>query len=172
MAALDEPPAHHTSAASDGPVFVDASGRRLRRLKLFGIGALAVVAGYVALLLVALIGGPNMAAPYLPFPAAPPAARDLPPSVPAPASVAAGPGVGDSAAAAPLARAAVPAPAAPVLGAPAAPSLSSPVLDHTAPTAPAASNGAGTAQGAASTSPGKSGSAPGRTAHPSAPAHP
>ncbi|NYD79734.1 hypothetical protein [Arthrobacter cupressi] len=76
MPDLDENPVRVQSPISRGPVFVDASGRRLRRVKLAGLAAAALVAGYLVLLLVAFIGGSNVAAPYLPIPV--PAAGDRP----------------------------------------------------------------------------------------------
>lgn len=188
MAALDETPDVHSYPDPAGPVFVDASGRRLRRLKLLWIGALAVVAGYLSLLLVAAIGGPNIAAPYLPFPVNPavpearvaPSPGDAPTSPPVPAPQGSGQGSGDSAAAGLLTRTVLPAPAGPVPGIPEAPPVGGAVAG---PAAPAATIAPGTApnsgQGTAPASPttvqssaGRSGAAPGKTTRASAPAHP
>ncbi|GAB3557658.1 hypothetical protein GCM10027405_02830 [Arthrobacter alkaliphilus] len=174
MAAFNETPDVHSYPVPGRPVFVDASGRRLRRLKFLGIGALAVVAGYLSLLLVAVVGGPNIAAPYLPFPVSPavpearvvPSAGDPPASPPVPASQGSGPGSGDSAAAGPLARTVLPAPAAPVPGATVAPPVGGATV--AGPAAPVATIAPTTVQSSA----GKSGAAPGRTVRPSAPAHP
>ena len=92
MLAFDETSDQPGSAQPRGPVFVDQSGRRLRLVKLLGLGSLGLVAAYVVLLVVAFIGGSNVAAPYLPLPpAAAPAAHDLPSSPPAPASSEAAP---------------------------------------------------------------------------------
>ena len=88
MEAFEETFEQARPASPRGPVFVDGSGRRLQRIKLLGLGALGLVAGYVVLLLVAFMGGSNVAAPYLPSPApaAAPATDDLPSSASAPAS--------------------------------------------------------------------------------------
>ena len=88
MTARDKRSDQPRAEAPRGPVFVDASGRRLRRVKLFGLGALGLVAAYVILLLVAFVGGSNISAPYLPLPAAV-RAPDLASPPPAPASDAA-----------------------------------------------------------------------------------
>ncbi|MHC6220800.1 hypothetical protein [Arthrobacter sp. MMS24-S77] len=167
MVAFDETSDQPGSASQRGPVFVDASGRRLRRVKLIGLGALALAAGYVVLLLVALVGGPNIAAPYLPLPAAS-AARDLPSTPSAPAFNAAGPPVADARPAAPAAPAAFQAPAAPASPVPAAPPINSAATKLGAASAPTATP----APGAGRTSPGKSGTAPGQATRPSTPAHP
>ncbi|MDQ4490288.1 hypothetical protein RBS60_08755 [Sinomonas sp. ASV486] len=62
-----------TSAHEDGgPVFVDASGRKLRLMRLIGGVALLLVAGYLVTIGIALMtGGPNAAAPFLPAAAVP-----------------------------------------------------------------------------------------------------
>lgn len=160
MAAFDETSDQPRSALPRGPVFVDASGRRLRRVKFIGLGALGLVAGYVVLLLVAFIGGPNIAAPYLPLPPAPAA---LPSSPSAPASNA----LPDREAepAEPAAPAAVQAP----VTAPSAVPVAPPINGKRA--VPSAS-GSSTAPSTEATSPGKSATAPGQTARPSAPTHP
>jgi hypothetical protein len=109
--ALDDTSSDQKRAESrPGPVFVDASGRRLRQVKLVGLGALALVAGYVILLLLAFVGGSSISAPYLPLPAAV-KAPDLPSPPPAPASSPAGVPEDDALPAGPGAAVAVPAPA-------------------------------------------------------------
>jgi hypothetical protein len=167
MAAFDETSDESRSASPRGPVFVDGSGRRLRFVKLIGLGALGLVAGYVVLLLVAFIGGSNVAAPYLPLPPAPaaPAARDLPSSPSAPASNAAG--LPDRAAAG-AAPAAFQAPVTAPSGIPVAPLINGEALQHAARFSP----GTPPAPGTEPTSPGKSESAPGQTTRPSTPPHP
>lgn len=60
-------PAH---TAATRPVFLDASGRRQRRVRRFGRLLVIPAAGYVALLLSAALGGPTVSSPYLPLPAA------------------------------------------------------------------------------------------------------
>ncbi|WP_139346623.1 hypothetical protein [Sinomonas mesophila] len=148
------------SARRRGPIFVDASGRSLGRVRVIGGAALAAVAGYMVLLVVAVLGGPNVAAPYLqplvkaPQAAPAPATTGTPapqPAADAPESVA---GAVPAAVAVPVS--AQPAPAAvPAEGAPVA-----------APSAPAA------AVPSAPVDPGKSESAPGQTSRPTAPAKP
>lgn len=61
-------PSRRASRHADaGPVFVDASGKKLRLMRLVGGVALALVAGYLAVVGIALLsGGPNAAAPFLP----------------------------------------------------------------------------------------------------------
>jgi hypothetical protein len=159
------------SASPRGPVFVDASGRRLRRVKLIGLGALGLVAGYVILLLVAFIGGSNVAAPFLPLPAAP-AARDLPSSPVAPASPTTGLQASEPRTAEPAAPAAVQAPVAPASAVPLAPPIDTAARQPAAPRATPAPSTAPTAPGKSGTAPGKSGTAPGQTTRPSAPPHP
>lgn len=58
----------HTEATR--PVFLDASGRRQRRVRRFGRLLVVPAAGYVALLLSAALGGPTVSSPYLPLPEA------------------------------------------------------------------------------------------------------
>ncbi|WAH97177.1 hypothetical protein [Arthrobacter sp. MMS18-M83] len=170
MAALNETSDQPESASQRGPVFVDASGRRLRRVKLIGLGALGLAAGYVILLLVALVGGPNIAAPYLPLPSVPaapaaPVARDLPSSPAAPVSNAAGPPANEDQRLAPVAPVAFQAPGTPPSPIPVAQPINGAAALHAAPFAPAATP-------APPTSPGKSGNAPGQATRPSTPAHP
>lgn len=164
------------SASPRGPVFVDASGRRLQRVKLIGIGALGLVAGYVILLLVAFSGGPNIAAPYLPLPApaAAPAADDLPSSSSAPTSSAPDVPEGSVPSAEPTAPAAFEAPVVPPSAVPAAPSNPPAVppakgaaSEDETPLAPVADPAVKT-----ETSPGKSAEAPGQTHRPPTPTRP
>jgi hypothetical protein len=54
------------------PVFVDASGRRQRRVRRVGRFLVVPAVGYVALLVSTLLGGPTVNSPYLPLPVAPP----------------------------------------------------------------------------------------------------
>jgi hypothetical protein len=167
MVAFEETSDQSRSASPRGPVFVDASGRRLRLVKRIGLGALGLVAGYVVLLLVAFIGGSNIAAPYLPLPPAPaaPAARDLPSSPSAPASNVAGlPGRE----AEPAAPAAFQAPVTAPSALPVAPPINGEAMQHAAPFAPETLPAPGTEP----TSPGKSATAPGQTTRPSTPTHP
>lgn len=54
--------------AVTAPVFVDASGRRQRRVRRLGLLLAVPAAAYIALLLSALLGGPGASSPYLPLP--------------------------------------------------------------------------------------------------------
>lgn len=154
------------AGSPSGPVFVDASGRRLRRVQLIGLGVLGLVAGYVVLVLAAFIGGSGVSAPFLPLPAAagPHDQPSIPPSSPAADSHTAAalsgpaaPPVEQSPAAVPVALAA--APAAPPVGGTAV-ATSAPVAAPV-PAAPTQPGLSGTAPGAAGTAPGSSGTAPG-----------
>ena len=195
MAALVETSDQSRSPAPSGPVFVDATGRRLRRFKLMGLATLGLVAGYVVLLLVAFLGGSGVSAPYLPWPAAAPAGN-VPSPAAAPASNAAAPQAGDALPAggalaagdALAAGGALPAGAAapaaaiapgsgvrepenvvrvPVPSAvPVAPPLNSAVIQPPAAAAPVATPTPSPA------APGQSGTAPGQTIRPSAPPRP
>ncbi|WP_328910457.1 hypothetical protein OG230_13590 [Streptomyces sp. NBC_00234] len=55
-----------TPEGSDGPVFVDESGRRSKSLRRVGWLLAAICAGYAVTLVVALLGG-NSSAPWLPI---------------------------------------------------------------------------------------------------------
>jgi len=185
-------PANHAdpnatlSAPPHGPVFVDASGRRLRRIKVTGLGVLGLAAGYVILLLIAFLGGPNAAAPFLPLgisPAAPAAVPAAPPASHRPTSTAtplsnggplqaserqsgAAPGVPGTAAAA-----ATPTTMAPATTGPATSQAAG--TPSAAPTHPAAAPpAAAPAPSAQPAAPGKSGSSPGQAKRPTPPAHP
>jgi hypothetical protein len=59
------------------PVFVDGSGRRLRRLRVAGAIVVVPAVGYVGLLFSTLLGGPTIHSPFLPLPDQPPAATVL-----------------------------------------------------------------------------------------------
>jgi hypothetical protein len=79
------------------PVFVDASGRNRRRLRIL-VGALVTpIVAYVALLISTLVGGPTIPSALLPHPAAPVQAHPTPtharphPDKPQPSHVAVGP---------------------------------------------------------------------------------
>ncbi|MET9010722.1 hypothetical protein ABZX74_07275 [Streptomyces olivaceoviridis] len=52
---------------SDGPVFVDESGRRSRRFRRLGVAVAVACAGYAAVIVATLLSG-NSAAPWLPVP--------------------------------------------------------------------------------------------------------
>ncbi|SEO35345.1 hypothetical protein [Actinacidiphila rubida] len=54
----------------DRPVFVDASGRRQRRVRRLGYLLVIPAAAYVALVLSTVLGGPSVDSPLLPVPAA------------------------------------------------------------------------------------------------------
>lgn len=174
MLAFDETSDQSSSAQPRGPVFVDESGRRLRLLKFLGLGSLGLVAGYVVLLVVAFIGGPNVAAPYLPLPpaAAAPAAHDVPPSPPAPSSSDAAPPAAQAVPAGPAAQAAFQAPAAGPVAVPETPptgGTKSGTEVHKAPPSEPVQDAAPVTE---PTAPGKSGTAPGQATRPSAPPQP
>lgn len=61
----------HRRTAADGPVFVDPSGRRLRRARITGLVALSGVIAYVGLVGSAFLGGPDIIGPLLPEALAP-----------------------------------------------------------------------------------------------------
>ena len=151
------------AARKRGPVFVDSSGRSLGRVRIIGGIALAAVTGYVVLLVVAVLGGPNVAAPYLlQPPVAAPEASPTPSHAPAPSSPASGayPALDAAEASAVVAGPAVAPPAAPA---------ATPAPAEQAPAAPAPAEGAH----AGAVDPGKSESAPGQQdTRPTAPAKP
>lgn len=191
MKAPEETSDQSPAISPRGPVFVDASGRRLRRVKMIGLGVVGLVAAYVILVVAAFIGGSGSSAPFLPLPAAagpretpttPPSAdpragltgpavpvvEQSPAAVPVPVSAVTAVPPAEGAAvvpAAPAAPAAAPAPAP--TAAPAVPGTSG-TATGTGATAPGSS---GTAPGSSATAPGASGSAPGQTTRPTAPAH-
>ncbi len=80
----------HRRHRADGPVFVDPSGRRLRRVRVIGIAVLGAIGLYVGLVLTVFAGGPQLGLPSLPFVASAPQAaahRAAPTSAPGPAPV-------------------------------------------------------------------------------------
>ncbi|MGX1161218.1 hypothetical protein FBY31_0407 [Arthrobacter sp. SLBN-100] len=173
MKAPNETSDQPRAASPHGPVFVDASGRRLRRVKLLGLGALGIVAGYVVLLLVALMGGSNVAAPYLPLPAAA-GTGNLPSSPPAPASHAGNLQGAEGPAAVPAAPAAFQVPVAAPQAVPVAPPAAAalpPAAPAGAVVAPAAT-GKPTAPGMSSSVQGANELAPGQATRPSSPPRP
>jgi hypothetical protein len=64
--------------AADSPVFVDASGRRQRRVRRFGWVLVVPAVAYVLLLVSTLLGGPTVRSPLLPAPP-PPAVESVAP---------------------------------------------------------------------------------------------
>jgi hypothetical protein len=58
-------------ASALGPVFVDTSGRRQRRIRRLGRLLVVPAAVYVTLLVSTLLGGPTIHSPLVPLPAAP-----------------------------------------------------------------------------------------------------
>lgn len=69
------------------PVFVDGSGRRMRRLRVAGAIVVVPAVGYVCVLFSTLLGGPTVLSPFLPLPDPPAAAAVVArPSDPAPQS--------------------------------------------------------------------------------------
>jgi hypothetical protein len=68
------PETEHPPAA--GPVFVDSSGRRLRRVRRLGQIVVVLAAGYLALMVSTALGGPTTSSPFLPLPAPPKATAE------------------------------------------------------------------------------------------------
>lgn len=66
MPATAERPARSTPATTTEPIFVDPTGRRLRRGQLIGGVVIALMATYVAVMLLAFLGGTTVDAPNLP----------------------------------------------------------------------------------------------------------
>ncbi|MEU1284132.1 hypothetical protein [Kitasatospora sp. NPDC005856] len=77
------------------PVFVDASGRRQRRIRRLGAALAVPAGGYLVLLASTLLGGPTVNAPFLPVPQPPapsaPSRAATPSAVPSAAPEAAAP---------------------------------------------------------------------------------
>ncbi|MFI8106048.1 hypothetical protein [Streptomyces sp. NPDC086023] len=63
-----------------GPVFVDSSGRRQRRVRRWGYLLVVPALAYVALLVSTLLGGPTIEAPFLPSAQAPRSAEPADPT--------------------------------------------------------------------------------------------
>ena len=86
-----------SSPATTRPVFVDGSGRRLRRLRLFGGITLAGVVLYISMIATAFFSGSDVAMPFLPLSQAHSdgADRPLPANAPAPDPVHADPPASD-----------------------------------------------------------------------------
>ncbi|MGW3210344.1 hypothetical protein [Streptomyces sp. NPDC001135] len=63
-----EPDAHAPESESARPVFVDASGRRQRRVMRAARLLVIPAGGYVALLVSTVLGGPGVSAPFVPQP--------------------------------------------------------------------------------------------------------
>ncbi|MFF3600264.1 RodZ family helix-turn-helix domain-containing protein [Kitasatospora indigofera] len=149
-------------SAEPAPVFVDASGRRQRRVRRFGRLLVVPAVGYVILLVSTLLGGPTVQSPFLPSAQAPRPPVSTPPAAPTTASPTAearastGPAPGK--AAAPAGRT-VPAPTATApetapAGASVAPATTAPGNSDSLPTGAAGH--------------GKPTSAPGRSGKPTA----
>lgn len=128
-------------------MFVDPSGRRRRRVRLFGGLALGGIAVYLGLVATAFLGGPDVVTPLLPKPpaAANDAAHEIQAVEPTPSAV---PTVAPD-------ESARPAPTAPEAGVPQPTAAPAPVAPT--PTEPAADE------------PGKSETAPGKTNTPEPP---
>ncbi|MEU6601579.1 hypothetical protein [Streptomyces flaveolus] len=67
LGAVGAEPAVRDPRGSDGPVFVDESGRRSRRFRRLGVAVAVACAGYAAVIVATLLSG-NSAAPWLPVP--------------------------------------------------------------------------------------------------------
>ncbi|MFD7257885.1 hypothetical protein [Streptomyces sp. NPDC059874] len=141
-------------AAEPSPVFVDASGRRQRRVRRLGWLLVVPAAAYVVLVLSSLVGGPTLRSPFLPAPRGADAAPSKSPAAESGPSASAAP----RRTSAPTAAASQ-APAA----APASPSAK-PTPGNgsdTAPTSRPATTGNGASPGAGSNGQGKPTAPPG-----------
>lgn len=63
-----ESPVASRRHAATGPVFVDTSGRRQRRVRRLGLLLAVPAVAYIAVLVSALLGGPGASSAYLPLP--------------------------------------------------------------------------------------------------------
>ncbi|MFJ4952162.1 hypothetical protein [Streptomyces sp. NPDC088760] len=178
-AAVDEP------RGSDGPVFVDESGRRSRRFRRLGQAVAVACAGYAAVIVATLLSG-NSAAPWLPVPGQhedkPASKVDTSPlpsasTTPTPPGTGAvtGPGVGTA-----VTGTAVPgggspvaadvsasvAPSAATASAPGTTASPSPAVPSTGETPAPSASGTATAPAPTPTPPGRTHTPPGRTRHP------
>jgi hypothetical protein len=149
------------------PVFVDASGRRLRGVRVVAGIALTAAVSYVGLLASAVLGGPTIEAPFLPQP--PVAAQNAP--VPSPQPTAS---ENRPARPAPKPTASFPPPIVRATPAPstAAPAPATAPGPSTAPASDPTPAPQASAPGRSSDPPGKSGSAPGQTRKPTPPSRP
>ncbi|WP_155892798.1 hypothetical protein [Intrasporangium chromatireducens] len=167
------PPPHPSTATPDEtPVFVDPSGRRLRRVRWLTWSVFAAVAAYLVLVLSPFLGGPSIGSAFLPAPQQ----QDSPHAAPSRPSEQSAPGPARPAESTLASeRADVPNRVGTIpigstaTGTP-APTRTTPPAT-TAP-APTSSNGPTTAPTASSTDPGKSQSAPGQTRRPTRPPKP
>lgn len=155
------------------PVFVDASGHRLRVVRIAAAVAVALALGYGALLVSAVVGGPTIDAPFLPQPPAaagqPPATTSTPtptPTTPAGTTPSLAPGVRTVSVEAP-------APASSTAPDPASGPASTPAPAASATPAPASTpSPQPTDPGKSTDVHGSSTSAPGQTRKPTPPARP
>lgn len=69
--AVERAPAPPDRRVPERPVFVDASGRRQRRVRRIGRILVVPAVAYVGLLASTLLGGPTINSPWLPLPAGP-----------------------------------------------------------------------------------------------------
>lgn len=115
-------------------MFVDRSGRRVRRLRLFGAITLAGVVLYVSMIATAFFGGSDVAMPFLPqSQAESDAARPLPATMPTPDPVQPGLAQPDEPAASETPSQPEPSPAPTAAPAPAAPTVDAPGRSESAP---------------------------------------
>ncbi|MEV7417783.1 hypothetical protein [Streptomyces sp. NPDC089919] len=152
------------------PVFVDFSGRRRRRVQRLGRLLVVPAAGYLALVVSALLGGPTLGVPFLPDPPGahqphhPPAVAD--PDAPGPAApVLPGRGRATDRSAGPSGGATPEAGPGPSAG-PVAPLATASAFPTGAPTA------TGKVRGKSSAAPGRSRKPTARPSHPPHPSHP
>jgi hypothetical protein len=115
-------------------VFVDRSGRRVRRLRLFGGITLAGVVLYVSMIATAFFGGSDVSTPFLPHPqAGSDADRPSPTNAPAPGPVQPGVALPDEPVASETPSQAEPSPAPTAAPAPAEPTPDAPGKSEAAP---------------------------------------
>lgn len=161
---LESPMSHNLRTRSRGvtPVFVDRSGRRLRRPRIALFAGIGLAAAYVVLIVVSLFGVPTVVSPMLAVPSHPQGATSSPTAKPS-----ASPGgsakptpevISPQQAAATTSTATRPSPAA------SAPATSAP-KPTPSPTS-STPGSSGSAPGQSTTSPGK-----GPTARPTPPGH-
>ncbi|WP_344781303.1 hypothetical protein [Microbacterium kribbense] len=151
------------------PVFLDTTGRRLRRVRVAAGAVVAAALCYAVLLVSAMVGGPTIDAPLLPQP--PSAAGTATTPAPQPSATHPHPAAPKSRTpASPPATTPATPPAAPqIVSATTAPSATpEPAPATVASPAPSATPAPGSTPGTS----GKSAAAPGQTRRPTPPSHP
>jgi hypothetical protein len=172
---MTPPPQPSPVTPVDAPVFVDPSGRRLRRVRWLTWSLFGAVAAYLVLVLSPFLGGPSIGSAFLPAPQQ----QDGPHAAPSRPAEQSGPAKGPALMARsrlatqraePLPNRAGTTPTGTTATGTPLPIRTTPP-GTTAP-APTSSNGPTTPPSASSTDPGKSQSAPGQTRRPTRPPKP